>query len=126
MYLLEKICKELGVEVDEHWKGSDGRTYVIDEVGQLHYYSENSKTGGYINANEIIPKLIIGELKPKWKPKMGEYFWIVDFTEKENVYKYIWHNNKIEEKLFDNGLVFKTKEEAIKVANKILNILREE
>lgn len=126
MYLLEKICKELGVEVDEHWKGSDGRTYVIDEVGQLHYYSENSKTGGYINANEIIPKLIIGELKPKWKPKMGEYFWTVDFIEEEKAYEYMWHDNETENRLLKSDLVFKTKEEAVKSANKMLNILREE
>lgn len=124
MTLLEKICEELGVDVDEHWQGSDGGTYVFDEVGQLHCCDENIESGGYINVNAIIPKLLIGDLRPVWKPEKGDYYWTIRFTAEEIVEEYTWEDYQIENRLLERGLVFRTKEEAKEACEKMLSVLK--
>lgn len=48
------------------------------------------------------------------------------FFNVNNVTKYIWTDGIIANNLLEKGLVFKTKEEAVKACNKILIALKEE
>lgn len=131
--LLEKICKELGVEVGEEWTGvgvhQNPPKYKIQDNTLWIYHRFNFKGGKYSWKEASMAdyvSLIKGEIKPIWEPEIGEYYWTVDFIEEDKVYEYMWYDNETENRLLKRGLIFKTKEEAMKVANKMLEALREE
>lgn len=121
MNLLEKICKELGVEIGEKWLASDGYYYHISEIGEIGVFNTNDEilSHGYMYWEDIFNGLV----RPIWKPITGGYYWTVEFDEIDKVYKYSWHNSDVEQMLLKRGLVFKTKEEAMNVANKMLKTL---
>lgn len=57
----------------------------------------------------------------KWKPKDGEVYYSVNFMEDSLVTDFYWYNDKYDNNLYRRGLVFKTKEEARKVAETMFN-----
>lgn len=57
----------------------------------------------------------------KWKPKRDENYWTVNFSYKLNVLEYTWCNDSCDKEFYKKGLVFKTKEEAEKVAKIMLD-----
>ena len=58
----------------------------------------------------------------KWKPKYDERYYISDFTFKDWWDYNIWVGDSIDNILYNRGLVFKTKEEAVKKAKEICGI----
>lgn len=124
MNLLDLICKELGVEVGEEWLGSDGYYYHINEYGQVRIWSDeyDEWTESYYNLGHVIN----GDLKPRWKPVKDEgyYYPRIDFRQG---YAYTtWEGDLQDIYRVTNNLVFKTKKEAVEVADKMLNALKEE
>lgn len=61
----------------------------------------------------------------KWEPKVGEPYWVVDFTLDGMAGKCKYNEDKIDKRMFKTGLAFKTKEEAVAKANEILKFLEE-
>ena len=67
MKLLNMLCKQIGVEIEEVWKGNDGHYYKIDEEGYLlTSCADESGTSEYMweAVSFSIPRLLRGELKP--------------------------------------------------------------
>lgn len=60
----------------------------------------------------------------KWKPNCNEYYWTIDFKWPNWVREYVWGDDITDKKLFKEGVVFKTKKEAIEVAKKMLDSIR--
>ena len=60
----------------------------------------------------------------RWKPSLGEYYWTVDFGSPSLVYRHLWNNDSVDNMHFKNGVVFKTKKEAVKVAKKMLEVIQ--
>lgn len=77
MTLLEKVCEELGVNLDEEWEGSDGYNYIINESGKIFH----DKNGVFLSASTPNgwERIMSGELHPKWKPSMYDAYWTIDF-----------------------------------------------
>lgn len=126
MSLLEKICKKLEIEVGDSWAGDAGKQYKINEYGQVRVWNE--EYGEWIESYYNLGHVINGDLKPKWKPKEGELYYVPYIhSNKEKRYTvYTWDNDcKVARFHFENNLNFKTKEEAIETTNKILESLRE-
>ena len=64
-------------------------------------------------------------VKLPWKPKMDEKYYIPSIFDWD-FYKYnFWLNDECEEKYCKRWLVFKTKEEAIKMSKKMLAMAKE-
>lgn len=66
--------------------------------------------------------IAIGRMK--WKPKEEEFYYTIDFAQNDNTVTQPWNNDIIDKTLYEKNLVFKTKEEAQKAAEKILNFIK--
>lgn len=130
MNLLEKLCKELGVGVEDVWLGSDGFKYKITQEGDLVFVEPNTdpKTKARISHFEKVDdmsRLLTESLKPAWRPKKGDEVYTICFLEDDYVYDFIWKGGTPwEQKMIETGLVFKTQEEAIACANKMLESVK--
>jgi hypothetical protein len=58
------------------------------------------------------------------KPKNGEMYWVIDFYEVDCVYEYAWNDNEIDNKYLNSGIIRFTKEEAITLAKKMLEVAK--
>ena len=125
--MLNLICKELGVEIGEEWLGNDGHTYKIDENGDISM--EVSGNGcvdclAWSEVSGLWGDLVVGELKPVSKPKAGEVYYIPAVDELDKYIDFTWADCDDDEVNHRRGLVFKTKEEAIECANKMLGVIK--
>jgi len=61
----------------------------------------------------------------QWKPKKGDFYCYPDFHEvgHKGLYDYtIWNNDDGDKKIYELGLVFKTKKEAINCSKEMLKL----
>lgn len=63
----------------------------------------------------------------KWKPEIGETYYIPDmFCEgKEDILAYIWSDSELDYRKYEAGIVCRTKEEAIELSSKMLMVAKE-
>jgi len=65
-------------------------------------------------------------IEKKWKPKTWEYYFIPTPLNYEKYYAGIWNDDDIDKIRMERGLVFKTKEEAIALTDKILKFIEDD
>lgn len=134
MSLLEKLCKEIGVEVGEEWLGNDGKTYIIEKESIIEYYEpvnyNNSDSEDYaswvLSGYEVYADILQGRLKPTTKPKKEEIYYIPDITTPKLYHAMMWMDVEEDIEFYEKGLVFKTKEEAANMAREAMQFIREE
>jgi hypothetical protein len=78
----------------------------------------------------LLRDLMLGDFrisKLPWKPINGEKYYIPYVSiNKENMYeKYCWGGDRTDEAFYEQGIVFKTKEEALAMSEKILAFVKE-
>lgn len=105
------------------FKFADGRLYV----------SDNIEDGAWIvAADSRLLGLIYGYLsirKPLWKPVFGEKYYTPTIDRKDLPFLYTavsWADDRFDKEFYERGLVFKTKEEATAMAEKLLAVVKEE
>lgn len=127
MSLVEKLCKEIGVEVEEVWMGNDGWHYCINDSGELisKEYKDNLEEDEFSRLDNI-SRVLSGELKPIWEPKLGETYYVPSITIEEKYILLTWTETRGDKRNQERGAVFKTKEEAIAAANKMIEFIKEE
>lgn len=126
MILVEKLCKELGVKVGEKWIGNDGKAYTISKTGKIFKYNDDGFCIG--SGYGEWEKIFTGSLRPKWKPKVGDTYYVpyLDFIDEGQYYNVrTWNNTKYGRVMLQYNLVFRTKEEATEATSKMLKSLRE-
>lgn len=124
MKLIDKVCEELGVNIGEVWRGGDGFLYKIRADGLVETFDSD---GSYLDASTIYwEDILTGLLKPRWKPKTGEEYYVPDMRAIEDLryYNYTWYDDDHDEFFFDRNIAFKTKEEAIECANYMLEVIK--
>lgn len=101
---MKAIADMIGVELDKPFNVRfDG--FVLIERGLLR------DNGSPIIQDSVLRMLLTGELKPEWMPKDG---WLVWFLHDDGTIEVDrFDDNKYNLARFKNGLVFKTKDEAI-------------
>lgn len=127
MSLVEKLCDDLRTEVGEIWIGNDGNNYYINYHGQLCKvtYKDNLEEDVCYSPDKI-ERVLSGELKPIWEPKLGETYYVPSITMEDKYIALTWTETEGDKRNQERGAVFKTKEEAIEMANKMLNFIKEE
>lgn len=126
--MLEMICEELGVELGEEWLGNDGFGYIIKSDGDITIRDTDDVYKKVIPGG-IYESIIKGKLIPVWKPDFGdEYFYPgIDFIDANARYNTTtWTEHPKDIWRFNNGLVFKTKEEAIEATNRMIELYKED
>lgn len=128
---IAEVAKLLDVEV--------GETFSINQMSPLAIFRFTDKclqtsTGSDIwgTANSAtLCKLLDGRLsihKLPWKPINGEKYYIPYVSIfKENMYgEYHWSSDRTDEAFYKQGIIFKTKKEALAMSEKILAFIKEE
>ena len=129
---MAEVAKIFGVELGEYFKLTD------DTHGDYHQYYQFTDKKGFETsldgvkwktaAAEVLKDILMGDIrivKLPWKPKMDEKYYIPSIFDWD-FYKYnFWLNDECDEKYYKRWLVFKTKEEAIKMSKKMLAMAKE-
>lgn len=129
---MAKVAALLGVELGRPFKISDD-TYGIRQS----YYRLTEENGCEISDDntswvtvsaEVLKWLIMGDVrisKLPWKPAIGTEYYVPSITlaKKYDIRK--WYSIEDNERHYNLGIVCKTRYEAIKLANKMLAVVKE-
>ena len=130
MSLVEKLCKEIGVEIGEEWKATDWNTYWIDPEGTLYMVEYSGIFNQHRHFTEKnISKILSGEIRPvepAWEPKFGKKYYVPSISMEDKYISLTWTDTEGDRRNQERGAVFKTKEEAINMTEKILGFIKEE
>ena len=128
MNYIPQICEMLGLEWDYYKMQSE--EFEIDGVVEKCVLRNEGcffRDNPYIVRNHFLGDLISGRYSIKqksWKPKNGEDYYVpaIHFPDYYDCMTWMSHQNDIYR--LDNGLVFKTEQEAIAKAKEILEMLK--
>ncbi len=129
---MAEVATLLGVEPGQSFKISDD-TYGIRQS----YYRLTEENGCEISDDntswvtvsaEVLKWLIMGDVrisKLPWKPAIGTEYYVPSITlaKKYDIRK--WYSIEDNERHYNLGIVCKTRYEAIKLANKMLAVVKE-
>ena len=128
---MKDLANILGVELYEEFSAEENPSMKFRFTKQAFEYFDHSLSrswGEVIFCQSLIP-FIAGDWTVKkvpWKPKEGGYYWSVSLslTGKPGVYEsFKWSGNFEDYSAYYIGNCFRTKEEAIKHKDEILNKL---
>lgn len=126
----KNVANMLGIELGEIFKINDTRN---EYVAYYRFTTEGIEQAGNADDEEIywnlsdsclLNDLICGKtakiIKLPQKPKNGEKYFVSDLLNSDLTHEYIWRDDEFDQNMHDRGLVFKTKEEAIKLSYNLL------
>lgn len=130
------VAKLLGVEEGEVFQVNGDtsleKCFFMFTDGFL-YISDNGKDDSWCVANDsILIRLLYGYLsicKPLWKPAFGDRYYTPSIDHKDSLFLYtadVWTDDKFDKEFYKRGLVFKTREEAIAMTEKLLSVVKRE
>lgn len=128
--IVEDFAKLIGVEVDEEFYREDCKyRYKIIANKGLMVYNTNMEswqecTSYFINT--FFKMIKEGKFIKKWTPKDGDTVYFPSFCCKD-LWSYITYDSEDEhdKEMLKNGLYFRTHEEAVECAKKILKQMKE-
>ena len=128
-----EVAKLLGVELEEvfSFKGRSGcYTYCSETYLKFtkNGLKESVNRTSWHNAAAWIWKgLITGALKINklpWKPSRGDTYYMPSVTSINKCIKLFWTGSKNDEDSYQQGLVLRTKKEAVELAEEMLDVAR--
>lgn len=129
---MKNIAEGLGVRLNEVFRiNTDSDYYRITEdrlevdasdysSAVIHYWKPAS--------DQMLLLLVLGRLeiiKLRWKPEYGEDYFIPDISSYSNISIAQWYDTDSNEMHYRRGIVYKTREEAVRAAEKMLAALRQ-
>lgn len=129
-----EVAKLLGVEEGEVFQVNDGTLgkCFFKFTGGFLCTSDNGEDDSWCIANDsILIRLLYGYIsirKPLWKPTLGEEYYTptIDCKDLLLYTTVFWADDRIDKEFYERGLVCKTKEEAIAMAETLLAVVKEE
>ena len=134
---MAKVAKLLGVELGESFKiTSDTKGDYPGDYQNYYRFTENNCFETSVDGVKwetatviVLRGILMGDariIKLPWKPthEGGRYYTPALDTE-SGCYTVYWENDDTDKRRYRRGLVFKTREEAIAVSKKMLDILEE-
>ena len=127
---MAEVAKLLGVEVGEVFfikeYPSDSKMYLkFTENGLNRSLDKDSWTRA---AGWVWEQIITGALKINklpWKPKYDEEYYIPSISNAVGYNKFYWRGDDSDDKYYNLGLIFRSKEEAIALGQKMLAVAKE-
>jgi len=120
MNKMKEVAELLGVELNEPFEieGEFCNPFVIKEDGLYDKYNDKD--------DETFSCLIWGEykIKKKWKPEIWKKYYVPALTEDDFYWVNIYIDDDYDRFLLKRGLICKTKEEAIALAKKMLEVAK--
>lgn len=131
----KNVANMLGVELGEIFKINDTKN---EYAAYYRFTTEGIEQAGDINDKEIywslsdsciLNDLICGKTvkitKLPQKPKKGEMYYVPAFEIEDLYTEYLWNNDNTDKVCYERNVVFKTPEEATRVAKEMLAMLKE-
>lgn len=129
---MNKVAEMLGLELGETFRieGSDrGKEQYFQftkkgirvSMDGIHWMKGTSTT--------VLEDIVAGRVKVaalSWKPKKGEIYYIPNINNTVNCDYFCWEEDSVDIKYYNLGLVCKTKEIAIELAQRMLAVAKEE
>ena len=130
---MAEVAQMLGVKLEEVFKVTD------DDSGKYHnYYRFTEKKGIEVSEDNVkwetdttevlvLKWLLIGVariIKLPWKPQRGETYYMPSVTSIGKYIKLFWTGSRNDEGSYQQGLVLRTKKEAVELAEEMLDVAR--
>ena len=130
---MAEVAQMLGVELEEVFKVTD------DDSGKYHnYYKFTEKKGIEVSEDNVkweadtagtlvLKWLLIGVariIKLPWRPSRGDVYYTPSITSIGKYIKLYWTGSKNDECSYQQGLVLRTKKEAVELAEEMLDVAR--
>ena len=135
---MAEVAKLLGVELGESFKiTSDTQGDYPGDYQNYYRFTENNCFETSADGVEwkttiaavLLKHILMGDIrivKLPWKPtNEGEWYYTPALDKESGCYTVYWENDDTDKRRYRRGLVFKTREEAIAVSKKMLDILEE-
>lgn len=128
---MKKIAEMFGVEVGEVFQvGNDDslKSYYLrfSKIGLE--FSKSMGDNTWVTADSYtLLSLLRGELPIKrlpWKPSCGDVFYMPSVISENKYVRLFWHDSGTYKSFYQQGKVCRTKEEAIELAEEMLDIAR--
>ena len=130
---MAEVAQMLGVELEEVFKVTD------DDSGKYHnYYRFTEKKGIEVSEDNVkweadtagtlvLKWLLIGVariIKLPWRPSRGDVYYMPSVTSIGKYIKLFWTCSRNDEDSYQQGLVLRTKKEAVELAEEMLDVAR--
>ena len=130
---MAEVAQMLGVELEEVFKVTD------DDSGKYHnYYKFTEKKGIEVSDDNVkweadtagtlvLKWLLIGGtriIKLPWRPSRGDVYYMPSVTSIGKYIKLFWTGSRNDEGSYQQGLVLRTKKEAVELAEEMLDVAR--
>ena len=130
---MAEVAQMLGVELEEVFKVTD------DDSGKYHnYYKFTEKKGIEVSEDNVkweadtagtlvLKWLLIGVariIKLPWRPSRGDVYYMPSVTSIGKYIKLFWTGSRNDESSYQQGLVLRTKKEAVELAEEMLDVAR--
>ena len=130
---MAEVAQMLGVELEEVFKVTD------DDSGKYHnYYKFTEKKGIEVSEDNVkweadtagtlvLKWLLIGVariIKLPWRPSRGDVYYMPSVTSIGKYIKLFWTCSRNDEGSYQQGLVLRTKKEAVELAEEMLDVAR--
>lgn len=127
--IVEDFAKLIGIELDaEFYDNEDSLRYKFTADSGLMLYDdaiEDWRVAAF-SLTTVFKMIKEGKFMKKWTPKDGDAVYFPSFC-CNNLWSYITYDSEKEhdKEMLKNGLYFKTKEEAVECAKKIIKNMKE-
>ena len=129
---MAEVAKIFGVELGESFKIADD---IFGEHPKYYRFAENicleaSNDGGKWETADagVLEDILMGDVrivKLPWRPKYDETYYTPSISNAFGYNSFYWRGDDSDEKYYNLGIVFKSKEEAIALRQKMLAVAKE-
>lgn len=127
---MKKVAGLLGVELGESFKlADDGGKYYnyyrLTEKNGIEASDDNVEWG--VTMPLVLKWLLMGDsriIKLQWKPSYNDAYYMPSIISIGKNIKLFWTGSEADESSYQQGLICRTEEEAIKLAEEMLDIAR--
>ena len=125
---MTEVAKIFGLELEEHFhitkKSYENTVYKFTKDGVAFY---DNKLRTWYESVGALAGILTGEtgvVKLTWKPRDNEHYFIPDITTPE-MFSYLeWTNDYVDNHMYKHGLICRTKEEAIRKAELLMEYFK--
>ena len=125
---MAEVAKMFGLELEEHFhitkKSYENTVYKFTKDGVAFY---DNKLRTWYESVGALAGILTGEtevVKLPWRPSRDDVYYMPSVTSTGKYIKLFWTGSKNDEISYQQGLVLRTKKEAIELAEEMLDVAR--